>query len=88
MQGASLVVSYLNYPNADDTTHSILSTDGIYDLSKKDNTIVFILDTMDESYFQQFLEEKPEYKDVFTGFTQYTNALAAGARPGETEVED
>lgn len=80
MQGASLVVSYLNYPNADDTTHSILSTDGIYDLSQKDNTIVFILDTMDESYFQQFLTEKPEYKDVFTGFTQYTNALAAGAR--------
>ena len=80
MQGASLVVSYINYPNADDTSHAILSTDGIYDLSKKDNTIVFILDTMDESYFQQFLEEKPEYKDVFTGFTQYTNALAAGAR--------
>lgn len=80
MQGASLVVSYINYPNATDTTHSILSTDGIYDLSEKDNTILFILDTMDEAYFQQFITEKSEYKDVLTGFTHYTNALAAGAR--------
>lgn len=78
MQGASLVVSYINYPTV--TESATLTTEGIYDLSKEENTIVFVLDTLDEAYYQQFIDENPEYKEVLSGFTQYTNAMASGAR--------
>ena len=78
MQGASLVVSYVNYPKV--TESATLTTDGIYDLSKEDNTIVFVVDTLDEAYWQQFISENPDYKETLRGFTCYDNALASGAR--------
>lgn len=78
MQGASLVVSYVNYPKV--TESATLTTDGIYDLSKEENTIVFVVDTLDEIYWQQFISENLDYKDTLQGFTCYDNALATGAR--------
>lgn len=78
MQGASLVVSYLNYPKV--TESATLTTDGIYTLSKKENTIVFVVDTLDEVYFQNLMKEHPEYKDQLQGFVSYDNAMASGAR--------
>ena len=69
MQGASLVVSYVNYPKV--TESAVLSTDGIYQLSPGHNTIVFVLDTMDERYFQQLMEENPDYTQQLNGFTCY-----------------
>ncbi len=78
MQGASLVVSYVNYPKV--TESATLTTDGIYDLSKEENTIVFVVDTLDEIYWQQFISENPDYKDTLQGFTCYDNAMSSGAR--------
>ncbi len=78
MQGASLVVSYLNYPTV--TENATLTTDGIYTLSKKDNTVVFIVDTLDEVYFQELMQNHPEYKEQLQGFVSYDDAMASGAR--------
>ena len=78
MQGASLAVSWVNYPGAEHST--VLSRDGIYTLSKEENTVVFLLDTVDEQYFRKFLQEKPQHKQTLDGFTCYDNTLAAGAR--------
>ncbi len=57
-----------------------ISSTGIFDLGKKDNIIIFILDTMDESYYQDFIQEQPEYTDNLDGFVHYNNTLASGAR--------
>lgn len=78
MQGASLVVSYINYPTV--TESAILTKDGIYDLSKEENTIVFVVDTLDEAYFEDMMEQHPEYAEQLQGFTSYSNTLASGAR--------
>lgn len=78
MQGTSLVVSYINYPTV--TKTATLTTDGIYTLSKKSNTVVFVVDTMDETYFQELMKNHPEYKKKLQGFVSYDNAMAAGAR--------
>ena len=78
MQGASLVVSYINYPT---TTESVtLTNDKLFDLSKDENTIIYLVDTMDGAFLQDMMERHPEYADRLQGFTNYTNALAAGAR--------
>lgn len=78
MQGTSLAVSRLNYTNPDET--ATLTTEGIYNLSTKDNTVVFVLDTLDEAYFRGLMKKHPDYAGELSGFTCYDNAMAAGAR--------
>lgn len=57
-----------------------VTDEGIYDLSKEENTIVFVLDSFDQVYLDEKLEEHPEYKEILQGFTEYNNDLASGAR--------
>ena len=78
MQGASLVVSFINYPTV--TESATLTTEGLYDLSKENNTILFIVDTLDEQYYQEMLQRHPEYTKKLEGFTNYDNAMAGGSR--------
>lgn len=55
--------------------------EGIYDLSNKDNTLVFVLDTLDEKYYQNFKNTTTQdYETKLAGFTEYTNTLSTGAR--------
>ena len=57
-----------------------LSDEGIYEVSEKDNIIIFVLDTFDDAYYQEIYNEDPEkYQDVFSDFTYFRNALAGGA---------
>lgn len=53
---------------------------GMYDLSKDKNTLVFVLDSFDQAYLDELLENNPEYIDNLGGFVEYTNALAGGSR--------
>lgn len=78
MQGASLVVSYLNYPKVAES--ATLTTDGMFELSKEENTVVLVLDTLDGAFMHQVLADNPDFADRLTGFTDYTNTLASGAR--------
>lgn len=57
-----------------------VTDDGIYELSSEENTLVFVLDAFDQEYLDQKFEEHPEYKDIFQGFTEYTNCLSSGSR--------
>ena len=43
------------------------------------NVIVFMLDRAINGYFPLFLEEKPELKEQFKGFTYYPNTISFGA---------
>ena len=78
MQGTSLVVSRLNYENPAET--ATLTTDGIWELSRKENTIVFVVDTLDESFYEAMMKARPDYAKGLTGFTHYNNAMPAGSR--------
>lgn len=57
-----------------------VTTEGIYDLSKKDNTIIFVLDSLDQQYFEKMVKEDKSQIKELTGFTEYTNTLAGGAK--------
>ncbi len=56
-----------------------LSNERIYEVSAKENIIIFVLDTFDDMYFQEIIEKEPEkYKTIFTDFTHFNNASAGG----------
>ena len=57
-----------------------MTNEGIFDLSAKENIVFIMLDTVDEEYYQTFIEEEPSYTEQLTGFVHYDNTLASGAR--------
>lgn len=67
-----------NSNNLDKVTYEV-TTDGIYELSEDNNTIVFILDSFDEEYLSKIKKDFPDYKERLSGFTEYDNALSAGS---------
>lgn len=50
-----------------------LSTKGIYDVAQQDNTIVIVLDRLDNRYIENVLKENPHFFDPLDGFTRFTN---------------
>ncbi len=58
----------------------VITTDGMFELAEKDNTIIFILDTLDETYYEEFLADHPDYPNDLNGFVHYGNTVAAGAK--------
>ena len=78
MQLVSLVVLLL-------TTHKVVSNDfavtknGEFELSSKNNTIMFVVDTLDASWFEDMLLPNEEYKESLKDFTYFDDAVAGGA---------
>lgn len=85
---ASLGVSVINIKNIkSDVNNAILmfkesqeKADSIrFNLSKtKKNVVIIVLDRAINSYFSYILEELPELKDTYSGFTYYPNTLSYG----------
>ena len=50
---------------------------GLFNVSDKNNVIVFVLDTMDTVHVLNYLEDYPDTLDEFTGFTFYTNSTGS-----------
>ena len=79
IQIPGFVVRLADYkPNAN--TSLMITTDGMFDISDKENVIIFVLDTMGENYYRDFIEDNPEYAENLDGFVHYDNTLASGAR--------
>ena len=79
LQAGGLAVSlYQNQNTLDKLSHEV-TVEGMYDLSEKDNTLVFIMGNMDADYYASYKKEHPETEEKLSGFTEYDNALAAGS---------
>lgn len=78
MQFVSLVVIIL-------TTHKTVSNDfavtknGEFELSENNNTIMFVVDTLDASWFEDMLLTNDYYKDKLKDFTYFNDAVAGGS---------
>ncbi len=79
MQIPALIFSALHTDDAYSGPKRI-STEGIYTLSQNENILIFVLDTMDEQYFNEFIENNPLMKENLQGFIHFDNTLASGAR--------
>lgn len=69
---------YKNQSTLNKLSHEVTS-DGMYELSDEDNTLVFILGSMDKSYYDNYKRYHPEITEELTGFTEYKNVLATGS---------
>ncbi len=55
---------------------SYLAEKGMFEMSSTENTLVIVLDRLDEMYIEKALEQDPEFFSYMDGFTQYTNNLS------------
>lgn len=57
-----------------------ITTKNMFEISDRENVLIFMVDTLDEQYYETFIEANPEYKEKLNGFVHYENAVAAGGR--------
>ena len=69
---------YQNQSSLNKLSHEV-TVEGLYDLSDEDNTLVFILGSMDQTYFEDYKKAHPDITDTLNGFTEYDEALASGS---------
>ncbi len=79
MCGTSSVTAALTGSD-ENAKFATLSTDGMYEYSKEDNTFVFVLDRLDYRFIQDVLADDPTFLDKLDGFTQYTDAISTFSR--------
>lgn len=58
-------------PNNHNTGY--LTTKNLSVVSTDENVVVFVLDTLDQNYFQEILDTEPEYLSPLDGFTYFKN---------------
>ena len=75
--GGLAIDIYQNQSSLDKLSHEVTS-EGEYELSDGDNTLVFVMSNMDRSYYEAYKKEHPDITEQLAGFTEYTNALATG----------
>ena len=56
-----------------------ITDENLFELSEDHSIVMFILDTMDEQYYQEYADAHPDIADELTGFVHYDNVATAGA---------
>ena len=78
VQGASVVSIATDQRVLDglQTEKVVATREGLYTLSPQQNLVVFVLDTYDQRFLDEALQDDPALLDELTGFTCYTNSTA------------
>ncbi len=71
MQIVALLSMVLTVPKSSFDTR--MTTDGLYEVAKKNNVIIFVLDRFDQKRIDELLDEDPEFLDDLKGFTYFPN---------------
>jgi len=79
MQGAGLLETVLSAPDEKKGT-AFLSSENMFDISKNDNAVVFVIDRFDYQYYKAVLAANPDFFKDFDGFTSYVDNIALYAR--------
>ena len=81
IEAATLIVLLLTSGNIHQVNNaaSYLSTEGIYSVGEDGNIVIFVLDALDDTYFQIAAEQSEEFNYIFQDFTHYDNAAVAAA---------
>ena len=79
MQVGGLAINiYQNQNSLNKLSHEV-TVEGMYDLSEDENTLVFVLGSMDAAYYQEYKENHPEAEEALEGFTEYDNVMSTGS---------
>ncbi len=58
----------------------VITTDKMFDYAPDNNIIVFVLDGLDDVYYEDYLTRHPEFEPNLPGFVRYDDAMTGGAR--------
>ena len=67
----------LTHTNLVSQTETALTEDGLYTVSSKNNVIVFVLDTYDQTLLNTVLRQNPDLLFEMTDFTEFQNCTGA-----------
>ena len=79
IQIPAFIVQIFSY-NPNGNTEFSITKQGMFELSGDENVIIFVLDTLDEEYYSDFITKNPDYTDKLEGFSHYENVIGSGAR--------
>lgn len=79
VQTVNLSIAFLNSEEKE-KTETVLTTENLFEVSEKDNVIVFLLDRFDIYYYHQVLRQDPTFFDSLDGFTFYNNNISLYSR--------
>lgn len=81
IQIVALCSPIISFSQINNEPEAVLSTERQFDVSKKSNTIVFVLDCFDSSVFKELLEkQKSSMEKEWEDFVYYPNIVAGAAR--------
>lgn len=60
-----------------DAPRTVITREGLFDLSKNGNVVVFVLDMFDTATMDQVIADDPNVLDEFTGFTYYHDSAGS-----------
>ncbi len=75
MQIVALISMVLTTPQV--TFETRMTTDGMYEVAKKDNVIIFVLDRFDQIRVDEVLKDDPQFFESLKGFTYFPNTSGA-----------
>ena len=76
----SLVPSYVGSESSFVRGQKYLSTQGLYEVAKDENIVVFVLDTYDVDHIEEVLEKQPDFLEPLKGFTYFPDTVAQFSR--------
>lgn len=79
VQSINLTVSLINSEEKQ-KNDMVLTTENIFEVSSKDNVIVFLLDRFDIYYYEQVLKQDADFFAPLDGFTFYDNNISLYSR--------
>lgn len=80
VQIVAFISLLISTPLIHEDKNGYISIEGMTELGKEENVVVFILDTYDERYVRTTLEQQPDIWDEFEGFVYYPNATSVHSR--------
>ena len=77
VQGGGLAAEIYQAPDEPEWKSYTIGYDDetMFEFSKEQNVIILVLDTFQSDVFQEIIDEDPEYREMFDGFTYYRNAV-------------
>lgn len=79
VQGINFGLAFLNSEEPQ-KGEKVLTTENMFEVSEKENVIVFLLDRFDIYYYKKTLQEDPDFFDRLDGFTFYNNNISLYSR--------
>ncbi|MCP1714725.1 hypothetical protein J2T58_000565 [Methanocalculus alkaliphilus] len=78
IQGGGLAAEVYQAPDEPEWKSYAIGYDdeAMFEFSSEQNVIILVLDAFRSDVFQEIIEEEPEYRDMFDGFTYYRNAVS------------